>query len=357
MRNIVLFLACLGLGACKKEKESTQAVRQDITESIYASGQVLAKDQYQAFANAAGTIEEILVQEGQEVQIGSPLFRLSNQNPALGAENAALLADYNQVGKQSDRLKEAQEQVELSQQKYMLDSSLLKRQQNLWAQQVGTRVELEQRQLAAQQSKTAWRSAMIRLNELNKQIRLNAQQSQKNLAIARSSLGDFIIKSKINGKVFKVLKKKGEMVNPQIPLAILGSDKAHYLSLQVDENDVFQVQKEQLVYVNMAAYPNQVFEARVKQIIPLVNERSKTFEVQAAFSKAPAQLYPNVSVEANILLRKKSSALLIPRSYVLNDSFVLDQEGKKIPVKLGLRDFQMVEVLDGIQEKQVIYKP
>ena len=109
------------------------------------------------------------------------------------------------------------------------------RQQNLWKQQVGSQNDLDQRELAFQNSKTTYLSALIKYQDLKRQLQFTSQQAQKNLSIAQKQLNDFVVKSEIEGKVYSILKEKGEMVNNQTPIAIIGSANDFKLELQIDE--------------------------------------------------------------------------------------------------------------------------
>ena len=66
------------------------------------------------------------------------------------------------------------------------DALLQQRQQNLWNENIGSKYELEQRQLAYKSSVTAYQAAVLRYTQLQKQISFQAKQSQNNLQIASS---------------------------------------------------------------------------------------------------------------------------------------------------------------------------
>jgi multidrug efflux pump subunit AcrA (membrane-fusion protein) len=104
----------------------------------------------------------------------------------------------------------------------------------------------------------------------------------------------------------------------------------------------------------MDSYKGQVFEAKVSKINPLMNERSKTFKVEAVFTKAPKRIFPNTSFEANIVLESKKKVLTIPRAYLLKGDSVLLKNGNKVKVKIGLRDFEYVEILSGIKAQDQV---
>lgn len=88
-----------------------------------------------------------------------------------------------------------------------------------------------------------------------------------------------------------------------------------------------------------------------------MNERSRTFTVEAVFKQSPPVLYPNLTVEANIVLARKERALTIPAAYLVDDRYVLVGQDERREVQLGLRDLQRVEVLSGIDSTTVILHP
>jgi multidrug efflux pump subunit AcrA (membrane-fusion protein) len=188
-------------------------------------------------------------------------------------------------------------------------------------------------------------------------LEFSSSQAKKNLQISSNLAQDFTLRSKTNGIVYSLLKSKGEIITPQTPIAVIGNYRDFVLELQVDENDILRVQKGQMVLITLDSYKKQVFEAKVTKISEIMNERSKTFLVEAKFTKAPPKLFPNINLEANILLSKKENALLIPRNYLKNDSIVILASGEERIVKIGLKDFQKAEILSGIQAKDEIVKP
>ena len=355
--NALLIFAGICLFACSKKEESISPTSGNITESIYASGIIKSADQYQAFVSVSGIIEEIYVKEGQQVRIGTPLLRVSNETQKYNLENAQLAANFNDVANNQGKLTEAEAIVQTAKAKLKLDSSLYVRQKALWSQQVGTRVEFEQKELNYQSSKANYLSAYQRYKDLKRQINFGAAQTKKNVQISARQNEDFILKSKVNGTVFSLFKEKGELVSPQTPIATLGNPKNFRLEMQVDEHDIFKVKLGQKVAITFDAYKNQYFEAEVNKIASIMNERNKTFLIEAQFTKAPEKLYPNVTFEASIILQSKQNVLILPRNFIKNDSIVTLVDGSKRIVKLGLTDFQKAEIISGLSAKDQVIKP
>ena len=345
------------LFSCGKKQETSLPTLGPITESIYASGVLKTADQYQAYVTVNGIISQILVKEGDSVHVGSPLVSITNETQRFAAENASLAANFNDFSANSGKLDEAKLVIESAKNKFKLDSALYFRQKNLWDQQIGTKVDLETKELAFQTSKSNYLSAIQRFRELNRSLAFNSSQAKKNLQISANQAQDFILRSKTNGIVYSILKSIGEIVNPQSPIAVIGNYQDFVLEMQVDENDILRVQNGQKVIVTLDSYKNQAFEARVSKISEIMNERSKTFLVEATFTKAPPKLFPNITFEANILLNKKENVILIPRNYLKQDSIVTLASGEERIVKVGLKDFQKAEILSGLKVSDEIVKP
>lgn len=343
--------------SCGDGQETTQPTVEDISEAVYASGLVKSRNQYQVYPVVSGIIEEILVTEGDTVRRGETLVRISNEAAQLNTENARLAAAYARVSANTEKLTELQETIDLARSRMQNDSLLLARQRNLWASQIGTRVELEQRELAYKNSQTAYRSARLRYNDLKKQLDFAARQSQKNLQISETLRDDYTVKSETNGKVYSVLREKGELVSPQVPIAVLGDANEFILELQVDEYDIARVKPGQQVLLNLDSYRGQVFEGRITKINPAMNERTRSFTVEAEFVTKPDALYPNLTTEANIIIQAKKSALTIPREYLVDGAYVLKDKEERVPVKTGLKDYQKVEIVEGLSKEDVIVKP
>ena len=343
--------------ACKNKQEHVKPVLSAITESVYASGMLKSEAQYQAFSSVSGSIQDIYVKEGDMVKIGTPILSITNDLQQLNTQNAQLAAQYADLSNNKEKLDDARNLISLQFRKMKNDSLLLQRQQNIWQNNGGTKVELEQKQLSYEASKVDYQSALLKYEELKKQLDFAALQSRKNLQISQKMTNDFTLKSEVSGVLYQLYKKRGESVTPQTPLALLGGRKQFVLEMQVDEYDIFKVVKGQRVWVTLDSYKGQVFEAKVSSISPMMNEASKTFLVEAIFVNPPKILYPFISFEANIVIHTKPKALLIPINYLLNDSTVLKSNGEQVRVKIGLKDYKMVEILTGIQVADELANP
>jgi len=345
------------LPSCRSKEEKVLPVKETITESVYASGIVKSTNQYNVFSTVNGLIAEILVKEGDEVEKGDTIIKLVNTNAQLNRENAELAAQYNSVNANTEKLNELQININLAEEKMTADKLMQDRQQKLWNQNIGTKNELELRQLNYKSSLSAYKAAKLRYTQLKKLINFQGIQSQRNLEIAATIKNDYIIKSNVNGKVYSISNEKGEMVNTLTPVAIIGNAKVFMIELQADEYDINRLKLNQHIILSMDSYKGQIFDATVSKINPIMNEKLKSFTIEALFVKQPTKLYPNLTCEANIIIQQKDNAVIIPRSYLLNGDSVLIENGKKRKVIIGLKDYQKVEIISGITINEYIYKP
>ncbi len=343
--------------SCKAREETILPRVQDITESVYASGMVKSSNQYQVYSTVNGIIERIYVREGDLVKKNDPILTLVNETPRLNSENARLAADYASLAYNTDRLKDLEAAISLARTKMQTDSLLLQRQRNLWAEDIGSRNELDQRELAWKNSATAYRSAIFRYNDLKKQIDFSARQSKNSLQISNVLTDDYTLRAKQNGKVYSLLKEPGEMVNTQTPVALIGAADTFVLELQVDEYDIARIRPGLTIFLTMDSHKDQVYEAVVNKIEPIMNDRTRSFTVDASFTTRPANLYPNLTVEANILVSAKKNALTIPRSFLLDENYVLLKNGEKRKVAVGIKDYERVEIRNGLDRETIIKKP
>lgn len=353
--NIILLLFLLS--ACKGKWEKTHPLEESITESVYASGIIKSRHQYQVFPKVNGLIVDIPVTEGDTVKKGDVILSILNESARLNRENAALSAAYSAVGANTQKLNELKVNIDLSKIKLDNDSLLLGRQRRLWEQKIGSLHQVEQAELAYKSSQTSYDVALFKYNDLQKQLNFAAKQSGKNLEISNTQSNDYTVRSDIEGKVYSLPKKMGEMANTQNPVAIVGDARDFYLELQADEYDIARIRLGQKVFVTLDSYKGQAFEASVVKIYPIMNERSRSFTIDANFIKQPPVIYPNMTLEANIVIQQKDKALTIPRNYLLEDDYVLLENKEKKKVTTGLKDYQKVEILNGLTAKDVILKP
>ena len=359
MKTLAYFLfGILGLSvaSCGTKGETISPETRSITESVYASGFIKSEQQYEVFSRVNGLVEKVFVHEGMQVKKGDPLFQLDSKNSKIATENARLNAEVSDYQRNKNKLRDAEKAIELAHKNLSNDSLLYERQKNLWEQNIGSKVQLEQKQLSYEKAKTDLDKAKTNFQDLKQQLKLNSDQSKNNLEIAELMEDDFIIRSEIDGVVYKINIEEGEMMNSQSPAAVIGKEN-FLIQLNIDEMDIVKVEEGQQVLLRMDSYKTQVFEARISAINPMMNARTRSFEAEALFTDRPEALYPNLTVEANIVINTKQQALTIPRKYLINDTCVKIKGGALQRVETGLMDYNLVEILGGIDSTSILELP
>ncbi|MCC7299400.1 MAG: efflux RND transporter periplasmic adaptor subunit [Bacteroidia bacterium] len=340
--------------SCKGKKTGIFPEKKEIVESVYASATIKANNQYSSISPVSGILLANMVNEGDSVSIGQIIAKIENTNPALNTDNSRLALE--QARRNLAGLDEITAQLSTARRQLSLDSANYYRQKELWANNIGTKVQLESRQLAYDASKNQVKALNTRYNQTRSQLSTAMSQAENNYNISSKNSGDFNITSRINGRVFALNYKPGELVGPQKAVALLGNAEKFILELTVDEIDIGRIQLGQKVILGMDAYRDQVFEGKVTKIYPNLDTKSQSFLVEAEFVNGPPTLYPGMSAEASIVIQSKQNALVIPSNYLIDDSKVLTEDGE-VPVKIGIRSLDMVEIISGIDEKTKLLKP
>ena len=359
LRYIGLLWIVLLFISCKSEQEQTKPTLTAVTESVYASGNIKSDGQYMVYASVSGILKQVLVTEGQLVKKGQPLFIVENKMPELNVENARLALDLAKENYQGGaaRLKELELQISFAKEKMALDSLQFARQSNLWAQKIGTEQELDIKKVNFESSRNNFLALLQQYQQVSLNLKNEWQRAQNNYQISLQTKGDFTVRSEIDGRIYLLNKQKGELISPQEYLALLGSATKYVIELQVDEYDIVRVKEGQPVKVAMDSYKGQVFDAHVSRILPVMNEKGRTFTVEAIFDRQPEVLYPNLTVEASIVIRVKENALTIPRAYLLETNEVIMQDNVRRKVATGLADLQKIEIISGLDTSDIILKP
>lgn len=351
----ILLAAIIG-SACGKKQDTIYPTVEAISASVYASGTIKSNNQYEVYSKVNGLIKKVLVKEGDLVKKGQPIFQLANTAQVLGYENAQLLANYSSEQSNNEKLIQAKNELEVAKLKLDNESSLLERQKKLWANEIGTQNEIDQRTLSYKNAVSAFNASTLKVNDLKKQIEFQAKQSKKSEAISNTTMNDYVVVSNLEGRIYSINKLEGEMANTQSSIATIGDANVFYVELQVDEYDISKIKLGQKVILSMDSYKGKTFEAVIQKVYPIMNPKSKSFKVDAYFSKQPENLFPNLSAQANIIIEVKDKAITIPRAYLIDNEFVFLANKEKRKVKVGLMDYEKVEILSGITTSDALVK-
>lgn len=355
----ILFLGIVW--ACQGKQETIQPQKKELIEAVYASGNTMPKNSYEVYATADGVLLEKLVQDGDIVEINQALFIIENDQQNIQQGNAQTnyqIARENYTNN-SPIIREIEVSIETLRRKVSNDSLNFIRYRNLVSKGISTQADFEQAELKYETSKNELQLQKERLAKTKNQLYLELKNAESQYQLQSDRIGDYVIESLIEGKVYEVYKEVGELVRRNEPLALLGSPNAVHIELIVDELDIKRVKVGQEVLLQIDALGDETFEAKVSKIYPLLNPQNQSFRVDAQFLKAPKENFTGLTVEANIIIRKKKDALVIPKNYLLEGDSVWIQQGndkQKIKVVKGIETLEEVEILQGLKISDLIVK-
>ncbi len=353
---ILLFVATFQ--ACLKKQQSIKPIVQDLTQSVYSSVTVQPDSLYHVYSMVSGILDKNLIEEGDSVVKNQPIIQIINSTPKLNTQNAKLaldLAKENYKGKAAF-LDVIKDEIQAAKLQFSNDSLNFFRQKNLWDQKIGSKSDYDKKKLQYQLSSNTLKTLKSKYARTENELEIALKQAENNYQSSLINTEDFTITSKINGKVYAVLKNQGEIITTMEPLASIGSSNKFLIEMLVDEVDIIKIKQGQDVILTLDAYENRGFEAKVFKIYHEKNERKQPFLVEAMFNDPPGTLYPGLSGEANIIIETKKDVLTIPKDYLANDNQVKTETGN-VTVNTGIENLEFVEILSGITKDTEIYKP
>jgi len=186
---------------------------------------------------------------------------------------------------------------------------------------------------------------------------LEYENAKNNLVIASNEAGRYIIRSQEEGLVFMTTKDPGEYIRRGEAVAVVGKKGSYYVQLSVDELDVQKIKEGQEAIVKIDAYPDKVFKTTVSKVYPMVDRKQQALRVDAELKDTLPGAFSGLALEANIIIRQKDKAVVIPKSSLLPGDTVIiktDDGEKKIKVVKGIETLDEVEVVEGLDTSKLI---
>lgn len=355
----LFFLLLVFVLACESNPESRE-IRpsvQDITESVYASVEVLPYRSYVVQSVASGIIDSLAIREGALIEKGDLIckIRANNARTRLKEAQISLKKSKEDYLGENNLLKNLKLEIETARDQLEWDSVQFKKLNRLWEQEIGSKNALEQAQLKYEST----RNQLLVLQKKYKQVQSDLEKSYalaaNRIEGEKNNLSDFEVRAFMDGRVYELHKEEGEIVSPQEPIAEIGSRDSFTIEMDVDEMDVTRVKLGDTAIIALDAYPDEVYRAIVVRILPKKNPQNLTYTVQAEFVQSPNLLY-GLSGEGNIIVGKRRQALTLPPEYLYTKGSVMTQDGEKA-IEIGMKNMQFVEILSGIDSSTIVIKP
>lgn len=357
----VFFALLLLLASCKGEK-TIEPVRKSITEAVYASGFVAAREEYKVFALADGAITAKYHEAGDSVKAGEALFQIqSNAQSAKSQANEAILQQARlNAADNSPILQDLQIKITNAETQLRTDESNFNRYKNMFEGGAISKSEFDRVKTIFEISKNNVQAAREAYKRTRDQLKIDISNATAQQAASSQDLANYQLRSLINGVVYDTYKENGESVRRNDVMALVGAADGKYLQLSVDQQDIGRIQSGQEVLVKMDVFANRIIHARVSRIYPGMNQNDQSFRVDAVFTEPLELSFIHTSVEANIVISKKDNALVVPRNAVRNGNELVVKStptNKTIKIKKGLENLEEVEVAEGLSEHQTTVLP
>ena len=189
-------------------------------------------------------------------------------------------------------------------------------------------------------------------------VSMDLRAIQGLISVQLEKLAVRAITAPIDGVVLRRDGEVGEIAEAGQILFRIGVLKPLQVVAEVNEEDVPRVALGQVVLLRTDAFLGQRLEGKVREITPIGDPAAKTYRIKIALPD-DTRLLPGMSVEANVVTREKSGALLIPADALVGTSvFVVDGDRvRKRNVEIGIRGTRVVEVASGLTENERVASP
>lgn len=229
-------------------------------------GGVQTRQNVLLFPEMAGTLQRVLVKEGQAVRKGQVLARIDDGGMASG-------------------LAQLRTQTELA-------KTTFERQKRLWDQNIGSEIQYLQ-------AKTQYESL------------------QSQVAQAESQLAKSTIRAPFSGIVDEVLQDQGSTVNPVAGVAVfrLVNLSDMYVEVDVPETHLQTVRPGKEVIIYLPVLGDSIMST-VRQTGNFIKPSNRSFSVEIPVPNKDGAVKPNLTAVTKINDYTKEEAILIPQSVV-----------------------------------------
>jgi HlyD family secretion protein len=313
-----------------------------------------------------GRIEEKLVEDGASVQKGQLLAVLSNPELQLSvlARQTDVSRELNSMRSQELALAqtrladergmyEAKAALDKAERQHAREAALAARGFIARKQFDDTTADLAyQRGRYAVQQRTKATDERLQTSQLT-QLRQSAASMNSSLDVARLNLESLKLRAPVAGQLSGFEIQVGQSVKSGERIGQIDSPGSNKLIAGVDEFYLGRVIVGQKAVIDQGG---KTYALKVTKIYPQVTNGQ--FEVDLQFiGPEPQGLQRGQTLQAKLTLGDPAPALLIPNGSFYNDTggawvFVVTQDGGeavKRPVRLGRRNADFIEVLDGLQ--------
>ncbi|MDH0174610.1 macrolide transporter subunit MacA [Aeromonas dhakensis] len=335
---------------------TAQVTRQDVEQTVLASGVLQAIEQVDVGAQVSGQVTYLAVEAGQHVKQGDLLAEID----PLIAQNNLKTAEADLASRRAQlKIKQAQlKQNELS----------WRRQQQMFRQEASSRADLESAEAQLAVTRAELQGALAEVD--NAQIKVER---------AKTELGYNRIQAPMDGTVVSIVTRQGQTLaaSQTVPTLLkLANLETMTVKAQISEADVTRVKAGMPVYFTLMGDPDTRYHGtlRTVELAPTnINEQATS---TTATNNAAVYYYalfdvPNpdhtlrvaMTTQVTIVLGERKQVLTIPQTALgkklgENEYEVTllkeDDQKETRRIKTGMKDDIKVEVVSGLSEQEKV---
>jgi HlyD family secretion protein len=374
---VVVLVAAVGLmklvkGATIDPNKLAKVTRGDVARSVVATGKIQPITEVEVKSKASGIVEKLYVDINYVVKKGQQLAQLDQEEiqaqvAAQRAQLAAAEANVSTLEANIEQDKVNAAAPDLPMYKATLDRNLEMEKQGIVSRQA---LDDTNKDYLAALTRRDSAKAQIGVDVARlKQARAQVQQSQASLKQLEEQLGYTTIVAPMDGVILSRDVEIGDAVSSILVLGSTatlvmteGDTTEVYVQGKVDEADIAHVYMGQPARIKVESFRDRLFYGKVTKIAPMGVEKDNvtTFEVRVSINNPGGELKANMTANAEILLDEHKGVLTVPENAVTYDNQknasvqIPDKRQKdgtrKVPVKVGLSNGAVTEILSGLKE-------
>jgi HlyD family secretion protein len=371
-----LALARMAKGTAIDANKMAKATRGDVARSVVATGQIQPITKVEVKSKASGIVEKLYVDINNRVHKGQELAELDQQEivAQVEAQRAQLAAAEANVGTFEANIE--QDKVNAGAPDLPMYKATLERNQEMAKEGIVSRQALDDadKDYLAALTRRDSSKAQIGVDTAKlRQARAQVLQNQASLKQLEEQLSYTTILAPMDGVILSRDVEIGDAVSSILVLGSTatlimteGDVNEVYVDGKVDEADIAHVYMGQPARIKVESFRDRVFNGKVTKISPMGVQKDNvtTFEVRVSINNPGGELKALMTANAEILLDEHKGVLTVPENAVIYDNqknasvAIPDKKQKdgerKIPVKVGLSNGSVTEIVSGLKEGDAV---
>lgn len=333
---------------------SASVERGPIIAEVMGTGTLEPRIRATISPKTSGRIQTIPVDQGDRVSAGETLVTLDDEE--LRQQVAIARANLEAAEAKVERLRadKARAASVLAQ-----ANRHFTRVQDLYARSVAASEEVEKATESLQIAEAGLSSAESAIVEAQKEL----IAAEETLNYQQTLLDDATVKAPFDGLVVDRQRDPGDVVVPGSPVLSLIDTSELWVSAWVDETAMARLRPGQPARVVFRSEPERSAPGRVARLGREADRETREFVVDVHALELPENWAVGQRAEVYIETDREDSSLRIPARFVVwradMPGVFVEEDGRSVwhPIEIGLREQDVIEVVEGLAATQTILVP